>query len=90
MKHFNDVKVGDTIFLLFNNDELQKNKVIEIDHRKYETRFWFYNDYKQRDYWFVYEEDLNKTYSAGVYSCIEALLNAINNDEINNDTDEIF
>ena len=90
MKRFNDVKVGDTIFLLLCNDEIQKNKVIEIDHRKYETRFWFYNDYKQRDYWFVYEEDLNKTYSAGVYSCIEAVLDAINNDEINNDTDEIF
>lgn len=81
MKTFKDVKVGDIIFLLFNKDELQTNKVIEIDHRKYETRFWFYNDYKQRDYWFVYEEDLNKTYSAGVYSCIEAILNDINNEK---------
>ena len=81
MKTLKDVKVGDVIFLLLSNDKIQGNKVIKIDHRQYETRFWFYNGYKQRDYWFVYKEDLNKTYSAGVCSCIEAVLDMINNNE---------
>lgn len=80
MKALKDIKIGDIIYLKTFNKTLAKAKVIRIFHDFYETRFYFINENSLESYWFVYNHDLFNIYSAGVYSCIEAILNDINNE----------
>ena len=79
MKTFKDVKVGDIIFLRLSNNKIDSNRVVGITNNSFERRFWFKKDGSE-DYWFIYSQDINKFYSAGIYSCIEAILNDINNE----------
>lgn len=79
MKTLKDVKIGDIIYLKTFMKTLSKAKVIRISHDSYETRFWFIQN-SIEGYWLVYNHELSNTYSAGVYSCIEAILNDINNE----------
>lgn len=80
MKTLKDVKIGDIIYLKTFAKTLAKAKVIRIFHDFYETRFYFINENFLESYWLVYNHDLSNIYSAGVYSCIEAILNDINNE----------
>lgn len=80
MKTLKDIKIGDIIYLKTISKTLAKAKVIRISHDFYETKFYFINENSLEGYWFVYNSELCNTYSAGVYSCIEAILNAINNE----------
>lgn len=80
MKTLKDVKIGDIIYLKTFRKALVKAKVIRISHDFYETRFYFINENSLESYWLVYNHDLFNTYSEGVYSCIEAILNDINNE----------
>lgn len=79
MKTFKDVKIGDIIFLKVGHNRIDSNLVVRITNDFFEREFWFKKDGSE-DYWFIYPEDINNVYSAGVYSCIEAILNAINNE----------
>ena len=78
MKTFKDVKVGDIIFLKLYDGRIASNRVARITHNNFERRFWFKSN--SGDSWFIYLKDINSIYSAGVYSCIEAILNDINNE----------
>lgn len=80
MKTLKDIKIGDIIYLKTIRKALVKAKVIRISHDFYETRFYFINENSIVSNWFVYNSELCNTYSAGVYSCIEAILNDINNE----------
>ena len=79
MKTFKNVKVGDIIFLKRYDGRIAANRVVRITHDSFERRFWFEKN-NSRDSWYIYPEDINSVYSAGVYSCIEAILNDINNE----------
>lgn len=79
MKTLKDVKIGDIIYLKTFMKTLSKAKVTRISHDFYETRFYFIQNSIEGS-WFVYNSELSNTYSAGIYSCIEAILNDINNE----------
>lgn len=80
MKTLKDIKIGDIIYLKTISKTLAKAKVMRISHNLYETRFYFINEDSLEGYWFVYNSELCNTRSAGVYSCIESILNDINNE----------
>lgn len=80
MKTLKDVKIGDIIYLKTFMKTLSKAKVTRISHDFYETRFYFINQNSIEGSWFVYNSELSSTYSAGIYSCIEAILNDVNNE----------
>lgn len=79
MKTFKDVKVGDIIFLKLGNNRIDSNRVVGITNDYFEQKFWFKKE-NSEGYWFIYSHDIDKFFSAGVYSCIEAILNDINNE----------
>lgn len=89
MKNFRELNIGDSIYYFQTDGTLHKFVIVDIINDSIGPRFYYDTPFG-RFYVGIIFNDVNSTFSCGLYSCIEALLDAINNDEINNNTDEIF
>lgn len=91
MKTFRELNIGDSVYFFQHDCILNKIVIVDIAKDSIGPRFYYDTPFG-KFYVGIMFGDLDSTYSCGLYSCIEAILDMINNDDdkIKIDCNEFF